>query len=231
MLFDPPLIFGTLIRRYKRFLADVELTDGSIVTVLCPNTGSMKSCATPGWRVALSVSDNAKRKYAHTWEMIHNGVCWIGINTGLPNQLVAEGIDSGVITELAGVAEIKREQKYGQNSRIDLLLRTADRWCYVEVKNVTLRTDDGCVAFPDAVTARGLKHLQALSAMVAQGHRAVMLYLVQRTDGQAFRLAVEIDPAYAEGFAAARQCGVEACVYVADVSPEAIEVTHALSMR
>lgn len=213
---------GTLVKRYKRFLADVDLDGGGRITAVCPNTGSMKTCATPGWRAGLSRSDRATRKYAHTWEIVHNGAGWIGINTARTNGIAEEAIAAGRVPELAGYGEILREQKYGQNSRIDLLLRKAGQDCYVEVKNVTLRTDDGALAFPDAVTERGRKHLEELSRMVQAGHRAVMMYVAPRGDGDRFRIAAEIDPEYAVAFRAARRAGVEAIAYVAGVTPQGI---------
>ncbi|MCE9614693.1 MAG: DNA/RNA nuclease SfsA [Lentisphaerae bacterium] len=231
MNFESPLVFGTLVRRYKRFLADVELADGRILTAVCPNTGSMRSCATPGWRVGLSHSASPTRKYAYTWELVHNGACWIGINTGRTNGLVCEAIEQGLLPELAGYATRQREQAYGRSSRIDILMSDGARRCYVEVKNVSLRTDDGAAAFPDAVTARGLKHLEELARMVREGHRAVMCYVVQRADCTGFRLAAEIDAAYAKGFAKARRAGVEAVVYAADVSPEGIVLGRRMEMQ
>lgn len=225
MHFEQPLIFGRLLRRYQRFLVDVTLEDGRAITGVCPNTGSMRTCATPGWRVALSVSDGPTRKYAHTWELVHNGACWIGINTMRPNALALEAIEAGRIPELVGYPERKREQKYGENSRIDLLLLDGDRRCYVEVKNTTLLADDGAYAFPDAVTERGRKHLEELVRVVQGGQRAVMLYVIQRSDSDRFRIAAEIDSAYAKAWAAARAAGVEMLVYQADVSPEGIVLT------
>ena len=137
MIFKQPLLAGKLIRRYKRFLADIELHTGETVTVHCPNSGSMKSCVTPGWKVMLSYSNNPNRKYRHTWEMTHNGRCWIGINTGIPNLICDEAIRADRIPELRGYTEVYREKRYGKNSRIDLLLKKGTELCYVEVKNVT----------------------------------------------------------------------------------------------
>lgn len=230
MRFESPLVFGTLLRRYKRFLADVVLEDGATVTAVCPNTGSMRSCATPGWRVALSHSQVPTRKYALTWELVHNGESWIGINTGRTNGLVCEAVAQGRVPILAGYPVVRREQPYGLASRIDILLEDGPRRCYVEVKNVTLRTDDGAAAFPDAVTARGLKHLEELTRMVQAGHRAVMCYVIQRTDCARFRIAGEIDAAYAEGFVKARRAGVEAVAVVAEVGPEGIALAGEMAM-
>jgi len=221
MIFDPPLEYGTLIRRYKRFLADVELDDGTVITAHCPNTGRMTTCAEPGWRVALSDSQNPKRKHRYTWELVNNGACWICVNTGRANEIAFEGLSRGAIPELAGFAEVLREQKFG-NSRFDLLLRNGSRHCYVEVKNVTLLEDDGCYAFPDAVTERGRKHLLELIEVVKAGHRAAMLYVIPRSDGSLFRAARGIDPAYSDALDAAIAAGVEVYVWQADVSPQRI---------
>ena len=223
MKFDEPLLSGTLLKRYKRFLADVELDDGTVITVHCPNTGRMTTCAEPGWRVALSDSHNPKRKYRYTWELVHNGTCWICVNTGRANEIASEAVAGGIIPELAGYAEVLREQKFG-NSRFDLLLRNGDELCYVEVKNVTLLADDGCYAFPDAVTERGRKHLNELVDVIKAGHRAAMLYVIPRSDGTAFRAAREIDPNYAEALDAAVVAGMEVHAWRADVSPEEIRL-------
>ena len=178
-----PLFHGTLIRRYKRFLADVELDDGSQVTAHTPNTGSMQGCARPVSRVVLSLSANLNRKYPHSWELVHTDGVWVGINTMLPNRLAREGIENGTIAELAGYQAIRAEVPYGEGSRIDLLLSGAPGKCYVEVKNVTL-VEGGCALFPDAVTTRGQKHLRELMEVVRQGHRGVNLFVVQRGDGE-----------------------------------------------
>jgi sugar fermentation stimulation protein A len=230
MNFEQPMIFGRLIKRYKRFLADVKLNDGSVITAHCPNTGRMTTCAEPGWRVALSDSHNPKRKYRHTWELVHNGDCWICVNTGRANQIAFEAVANGVIPGLAGFAEVLREKTFG-NSRFDLLLKTGDDLCYVEVKNVTLLADDGCYTFPDAVTERGRKHLNELVEVIQAGHRAAMLYVIPRSDGNGFRPAREIDPAYAAAFTQAAAAGVEIYVWQAEVSPEKIELTAAVPLK
>lgn len=222
MRFETPLISGKLIKRYKRFLADVELKNGEVITAHCPNSGSMKSCQTPGWKVLLSYHNNPKRKYKYTWEMVHNGTCWIGINTGLPNQIVEESIKNKTIPSLIGYTDIKREVRYGQNSRIDIYLKNETEICYVEVKNVTLVEEDRFYSFPDSVTDRGKKHLYELIDMVKQGHRAVMFYLIQRNDGTTFKPAAHIDPAYAESLKEAYEKGVEILVYQAEVKPDSI---------
>jgi len=226
MKFQTKLLSGTLVKRYKRFLADVELESGEKITVHCPNSGSMKSCANPGWQVLLSRSENPKRKYPYTWEMVHNGKCWIGINTGIPNTIVAEAITQGKIKNLSGYENLTREVKYGENSRIDILLSIGDEKCYVEVKNVTLVEEDGNYYFPDSVTERGTKHLFELTEMVNQGHRSVMFYVIQRSDGNIFKPAAHIDTKYTKALQEARTNGVEIMVYQAFVSPESITITH-----
>ncbi len=230
MKFKNPTLFGILIKRYKRFMADIKLDNGDIVTAHCANSGSMKTCQNPGWRVMVSDSLNPKRKLLYTFEMIHNEKCWIGINTQLPNKLAKEAIENGSIIELSGYARITPEQKYGKNSRIDLLLENENDKCYVEVKNVTLVVE-GDYQFPDAVTTRGLKHLDALLEMKKEGHRAVMLYVVQRSDGKIFRPAKEIDPAYSKRLKEVYNKGVEVLVYQAKVSPEEIIITHKLDFE
>jgi len=220
----PPLIYGTLINRYKRFLADVELADGSVITVHCPNTGRMTTCAEPGWRVALSDRHNPKRKYRFTWELVHNGQCWICVNTGCANKIAFEAVSNGIIPELAGYADVLREQTFG-NSRFDLLLKNGEAdLCYVEVKSVTLVTDDGCYAFPDAPTDRGRKHLNELIEVVKAGHRAAMLFVVLRSDGSTFRAAHEVDSKYADALETAKAAGVEVHVWRAEVSPEELRL-------
>ncbi|GAB6053536.1 DNA/RNA nuclease SfsA [Magnetospira thiophila] len=230
MDFPTPLLRGKLIKRYKRFLADVELDNGDLVTAHCANSGSMLSCKDPGSEVWLSESDNPKRKLKYTWELIRIGTGLVGINTGLPNKLVAEAITDGTITELQGYATLKPEQKYGQNSRIDILLSDPDRPpCYVEVKNVTLMRDgSGLAEFPDAVTSRGTKHLQELTDMVAEGARAVMVYLVQREDCTRFRVATDIDPTYDRALKAAVEAGVETLCHACNLTPDGITVAKPL---
>jgi len=231
MIFDPPLISGKLIKRYKRFLADIELESGEIITAHCPNSGSMKSCQSPGWKVMLSCHDNPKRKYKYTWEMIHNGTCWIGTNTGIPNNIVEEAIKNNTIKALKGYAEIKREVRYGENSRIDIFLRNDKEICYTEIKNVSLVEDDGFCYFPDSVTKRGRKHLYELIEMVKQGHRVVMFYVIQRNDGTIFKPAAHIDPAYTESLKEAHAKGVEILVYQAEVTPQSIVLKNEISWQ
>jgi len=226
MRFPDPLVDGILVRRYKRFLADVRLADGSVVTAHCTNTGSMKMCAEPGWRVLLSPQDRPDRKLKFTWELVHNGQCWIGVNTMTPNRIAAEAIREGRIPELAGYPELATEKRYGQNSRVDILLSDGERRCYVEVKNVTLLDEDGRYCFPDAVTLRGRKHLAELEQMVRDGYRAAMLYVIQRSDGQGFRPASHIDPAYAEAVRHAYAAGVEMLAYRARITPEEVVLRY-----
>ena len=232
MEFPDPLVRGTLVRRYKRFLADVELAGGEEVVAHCANPGSMLSVNEPGAEVWLSPARNPERKLRHTWELVRVGKGLVGINTAHPNRLVEEAIGAGAIPELGGYASLRREVKYGVNSRIDLLLRDDGRPdCYVEVKNVTMRRGSGDAApaeFPDSVTARGAKHLAELSRMVAEGHRAVMVYLVQREDCRRFTIAADIDPAYAEALMDALTAGVEAICYGCRMSTTAIEVAAPL---
>ncbi|KAB2850468.1 MAG: DNA/RNA nuclease SfsA [Hyphomicrobiaceae bacterium] len=233
MRFEQPLVRGTLIQRYKRFLADVRLEDGSLVTATCPNTGSMIGLKDPGRTVWLSVSPNPSRKYPHTWELVEadlgKGPTLVGINTGHPNRLVAEAILAGRVRELTGYPGLKREQKYGVNSRIDILLSSPDTGlCYVEIKNVHLSRKAGLAEFPDSVTERGVKHLKELASMVELGHRAMMVYLVQRGDARKLSLARDIDATYGEAFDAARRAGVEAIALRCKISCKEIAVDRAI---
>jgi sugar fermentation stimulation protein A len=221
--FPSQLIEGRLIKRYKRFLSDIELLTGEKVTAHCANPGSMLGLAEPGSRVWLSKSDNPKRKLAFSWELIEvdlgRGPALVGINTSSPNGAVAAAIERGLIPELSGYACMRREVRYGAKSRIDILLEGEARPpCYVEVKNVHLMREAGLAEFPDSVTARGAKHLGELTAMVTAGARAVMVYFVQRGDAEAFALAGDIDPAYAAAFEAATASGVEALAIASSVS-------------
>jgi sugar fermentation stimulation protein A len=228
MLLQQPLYSGLLIRRYQRFLADVELADGSMVTVHCPNSGSMKGCALPGSPVLLSISDKPERKLRYTWELVMAEGNWVGINTGLPNRLVREGIENGVVRELLGYPSIRPEVRYGEEkSRIDLLLEAPSGLCYVEVKNVTL-VEGGLALFPDAVTTRGQKHLRELMEVVRQGHRGVIFFVVQRADGDGVAPADAIDPEYGRLLRLAATSGVEILAYRASVSPVEVLLTHRL---
>jgi sugar fermentation stimulation protein A len=218
--FSTPLHKGILIKRYKRFLADVRLADGTVVTVHCPNTGSMESCYNEGCTVWLSPADDPKRKLQWTWEFTETPDGLIGVNTARPNQVVAEAVAAGKIKALANYTTMRREVKYGKNSRIDLLLESAgQKNCYVEIKNTTLRRGED-ILFPDAVTERGRKHLEELSGMVEEGHRAVMLFFVNRPDGKHFRPADAIDPAYGKALRDAVKSGVEVIALRADANPD-----------
>lgn len=234
MKFARPLVRGTLVRRHKRFLADVDLGDGRRVTAHCPNSGSMLGVLAAGSEVWLSESPNPKRKHAYTWELIRVDGTLVGINTGHPNRLAEEAIAAGLIPELAGYPTIRREVRYGRNSRIDLLLEAPNRaTCYVEVKNVHMRrgTEPGAPAeFPDSVTERGTKHLAELTDMVRAGFRAVMLYVAQRGDAERFSIASDIDPAYADGLAAASNAGVEAMAWRCRVAEDGIAIESPLTL-
>lgn len=234
MKFHAPLIEGVLLQRYKRFLADVRLPSGEVVLAHCANSGSMLSVKEPGAKVWLSPAADPARKLRYTWELIEVNGAMVGINTGLPNRIVAEAIAAGEIKELTGYDSLKREQKYGKNSRIDILLESPGRPpCYVEVKNVTMRrgfTPAHKAEFPDSVTARGAKHLVEMADMVRTGARAVMFYLVQRTDCDELSIAGDIDPAYDKGLRTALAAGVEAIGYACDVSPAGVAVTRPVKL-
>jgi len=231
MHFPAPLHTGHLLRRYQRFLADVMLTTGEQVTAHCANSGAMLGLTAPGSPVWLSHTTAPNRKYAWTWELIAADGALVGINTSHPNRIVAEALAAKQFPELADYAHIKREAVIGQ-SRLDFLLTGSAGGglpeCYVEVKNCHLRRGD-LLEFPDSVTSRGAKHLRELAALAQQGVRAVMLYLGQRDDCTAFRIAGDIDPAYAAAFAEARAAGVEMLCYTCKVTPEAIQVERRLA--
>lgn len=225
MLFPAPLVPARLVRRYKRFLADCLLDSGEAVTAHVANSGSMLGLATPGARVYLSRSDDPKRKLAFSWELVEVGGALIGVNTGHPNRIVAEAIAAGLVPALAGYDHLRREVAYGTRSRVDILLQGENRPdCYVEVKSVTLSRRPGIAEFPDAVTARGAKHLGELTAMVAGGARAVLVYLVGRTDCRSFEIAADIDPAYAAAARSAASAGVETLVLYTAITPAGIEI-------
>ena len=235
MRFSAPLFPATLIKRYKRFLADVVLPSGETVTVHCANPGSMIGLAAAGARVWLSKSDNPKRKLAHSWELIEvdfgGGAELVGINTVHPNALAAEAIAAGAIAELAGYVSPRREVKYGKSSRVDFLLEGVGRPpCYVEIKNVHLMRRPGLAEFPDAVTRRGAKHLGELADMAAAGARAVMLFLIQIGSARRFALARDIDPAYGKAFDAARAAGVEMLAYRCRITCDGIEVVEPVAI-
>lgn len=232
MRFQTPLIPATLIRRYKRFLADVRLPDGREVVAHCPNPGSMLGLRDAGLKIWLEPNDDPKKKLKYGWRLVElpDGH-FVGIDTAVPNRAVRAALEAGEVPELAAYKTVRPEVKYGEASRIDFLLRQEGlRDVYVEVKSVTLMREQGLAEFPDSVTVRGAKHLVELSRMVAQGHRAVMLYLVQRTDCQRFTLAADIDPTYAQAFEKARIAGVEVICIGTKISPEGVWLTQALEV-
>ncbi|MBS0353939.1 MAG: DNA/RNA nuclease SfsA [Proteobacteria bacterium] len=231
MRFPHPLLEGRLVRRYQRFLADVE-TGAGLVTAHCPNTGSMLGCKEPGNRVWLSPAENPARKLQWTWELVEVAPgCLVGVHTGRSNALVREAIEAGTLPELAGYPTIRPEVKYGEGSRIDLLLQGDGRPdCYVEVKNVTAAVEGGVGFFPDAVTTRGAKHLREMSVMVAAGHRAALVYCVQRGDVDEVRPADHIDPAYGQALRDALAQGVEVFALGAEVTPGGIVLNRQLAV-
>ena len=223
MRFETPLLQGSLIKRYKRFLADIALQNGEVVTAHCPNSGSMKGYKEEGLRVWLSESDNPKRKLKYTWELVEDAEGEkVMVHAARANALVKEAIENGTISQLQGYEELRTEVKYGsQNSRIDLLLEKPGEKCFVEVKSVTLKEEDALM-FPDAVTIRGQKHLEELIGMKEAGHRAVIFFAVLREGGTRFEAAAHIDPAYALLLDKARAKGVEVVIYRAEFSDEAV---------
>lgn len=224
----PPLVRGRLIKRYKRFLADVELDDGRAITAHCPNSGSMTGCKTPGQPVLLSQNDNPKRKLKFTWHMIEMPTSLVGVNTQVPNRLVARGIAAGRIAALQGYDRITAEVTVNTHSRLDLKLTGPGKPdCYVEIKNCTL-VEEGRALFPDAPTLRGRKHLKELIRLKAAGHRAVIFFLVQRTDARIFAPAVDIDPEYGIGLKEAVAAGVEILVYDVTIDPHTIALNKSL---
>ena len=193
MLLPPVRQTGILIKRYKRFLADITLEDGSELTVHCPNSGSMRGCSTPGSPVILSKSDNLKRKYAWTLEMVQENGIWIGLNTGMTNKIVREALENGIIDDFGRIESVRAEVKVSDKSRLDFLVQTEGGPVYIEVKNCSLVQEDEA-RFPDAVTLRGSKHLRELDLLCDDKTRAAVLFCVQRADGNCFRPAYEIDP-------------------------------------
>ncbi len=230
MFFSPPLKTATFIKRYKRFLVDVKLTDGSILTIHCPNTGSMRSCSNPGSLAAFSKSDNPKRKYPHTLEMIQDNSTWVGVNTSRTNSLVAEAITTGRIDEFQDIDSIRHEIKVSAKSRLDLAIYQGQLTTYIEVKNCSL-VEDGCAMFPDAVTERGTKHLNELITLASEGHGACIFFLVQRSDANRFSPAKNIDPLYSKTLLKAKESGVTVLAYQATVSPNSIEVIKKLPIE
>jgi sugar fermentation stimulation protein A len=228
MRFEPPLTAGILVRRYKRFLADVTI-DGRAEVAHCANPGSMLGLALPGSRIWLSLSNNPARKLRLSWELVEVGGALVGINTGCANRLAEEAIRAGRIEGLLGYDSLRREVAYGEGSRVDFLLEGPGRPpCYVEVKSVTLKRGD-TAGFPDAVTARGTRHLRELGAIRRAGARAAMLFLAQRSDCNRLTIAADIDPAYAEALAQAQEAGVEVMAQACRLSPAGIEVGQKLA--
>jgi sugar fermentation stimulation protein A len=220
----PELIPGTLLKRYKRFLSDVRLETGEIVTAHCPNTGSMKGCAEPGRTVYLSSHHNPKRKYKYTWELIAMPTSLVGVNTLVPNRLVFKSIDQKLIPELSEYNSIRREVKIGEHSRIDLMLTDGGaKRCYVEIKNCTL-VSEGIARFPDAVTSRGLKHIIELEKLAEAGHRCMMFYFIQRMDAHVFRPADDIDSTYGRRLRLAVEKGIEVLAYDVRIYLQGIEL-------
>jgi len=230
MVFKNTLLRAKLIRRYKRFLADVILDNGTEMTVYCPNTGSMRSCSAPGSEVCISHSDNSDRKYPYTLEMIRVGGSWVGVNTGLTNLIVAEAIKHGAIEELKDFDSLQREVTVTPGTRLDILLTGKSGRVFIEVKNCSM-VEEGTAMFPDAVTKRGTKHLEELAGCVKRGDEAVIFYLVQRTDASVFRPAVHIDRQYAETLVKVHQVGVKILVYQAAVTPESISISGKLPFK
>lgn len=231
MIFSTPLVPAILVQRYKRFLFDAVLADGSAITGSCPNTGSMRGLTTPGSPVWLSLHDSPTRKYRHMLELVEADGTVVGINTGLPNRIAEEAIRLGQVADLGTYAQLAREQKYGRNSRIDIMLSDPEKGrAYVEVKNVHFSRTKGLAEFPDSPTIRGAKHLEELGDMVEEGHRGIMLYLVQRGDCDTFRICGDLDPVYERAYRRARQRGVEAFAIKCRVSSEQIAPDGLIAM-
>lgn len=227
MQFTTPLVQGTLVKRYKRFLADVRMENGEIITVHCPNTGTMLSCSAPDSRVCLSRSDNPKRKYPFTLEMVEDNSTWVGVNTMRTNKLVAEALEKGHISEFQDIKAIKTEIKTSDHTRLDLQVSHGDSSTFIEVKNCSLAVDR-CAMFPDAVTTRGTKHLHELTRLIAEGLRACIFFLVQRMDADRFSPASHIDSVYGDALLQAAEAGVMVLVYQAEVSPAGIDIVRPL---
>jgi len=242
MKYEVPLFKGKILKRYKRFLADIELLEdteinkkGDIIVAHTANTGAMTTCWEEGWDVIVSYHDNPKRKLKYSLEMTHNGETWIGVNTSIPNKISIEAIENGVIKELQGYESLKPEAKVGK-SRIDILLYNGEKsspseQCYVEVKNATLLGDNQTVLFPDGVTERGQKHLRELTQLKEQGIRACMLYIVQREDVSIFSPATHIDPEYSRLLSLAHESGVEILVYQCKLNDLGVEVYKSLPYK
>lgn len=233
MMFPSPLVRGRLVRRYKRFFADVMLDDGTELTAHCPNPGAMLGVNTPGLPVWLSRSDDPKRKLAHTLELVQTAEgALTGVNTLYPNRIVAEALAAGLIPELAGYDTVRREVKYGEASRVDFLLTAPDRpACWLEIKNVHLSRSAGLAEFPDCVAARSAKHLRELQAMVEAGDRAAVLFVIQREDCQAFSACRDIDPTFAAALDQAADAGVEVLVYQCEITTDAVRLMRRIDWK
>lgn len=229
IIFPEPLLKGRLIKRYKRFLADIELSEGGVITAHCPNSGAMQGLTTEGTPVWVSKSSNPSRKLPYTWQMAEVDGTFVGMNTANPNPLVEQAIRTGLIPELQNYQYLRREVPYGKNSRIDILLESPSfPLTYVEVKNVHWKRE-GKVAFPSSVTARGAKHMGELSQMVLQGYKAFVVYIVQRNDCDDFELAHDIDPFYGQETLKAFEVGVQPLVYACDINPKGITISRRLN--
>lgn len=228
MRFEAPLVPGRLLRRYKRFLADIALGDGEVVTAHVANPGAMLGLTEPGAEVLLSRSSNPRRKLSYSWELIRIGEGWVGLNAALPNRLAEEAIAAGAVGELAGYDGMRREVPYGERSRVDLVLQGQRGPCYVEVKNAHLMRREGLAEFPDSVTARGARHLAELAALARSGTRAAVLIVVQRPDCHRFAVAADIDSAFAEAWGKAAAAGVEMLCYGCALSPQEIVIDRTL---
>ena len=231
MRFQTPLVPARLIRRYKRFLADCQLEDGREITAHCANPGSMMGLAEPGMKIWLEPNDDPKKKLKYGWRLVdHEDGNFTGVDTSVSNRALRHALEAREIPELAAYDTVRPEVKYGKSSRIDFLLSGADiPDAYVEVKSVTLSRQPGLAEFPDSVTARGAKHLAELADMAAEGHRAIMLYLIQRTDCTSFDLARDIDLVYATAFTAARASGVEILCYDCDITPQHVSLGRSVA--
>ena len=229
MIFQKPLVKGLLLKRYKRFLADIKLDDGTLITAHCPNSGAMQGLTEPETPVWVSKSSNPSRKLPYTWEMAEVAGTFVGMNTFHPNHLVEEAIINGTLQELQDYQTLKREVAYGNKSRIDILLHNeGGSLTYVEVKNVHLKRGEKA-AFPSSVTTRGAKHMRELAEMVQQGHRAYIIYVIQRNDCQGFEIAKDIDPTYNLETMTALKKGVVPLVYACEVTPKAITISHRIN--
>ncbi|MBL4854830.1 MAG: DNA/RNA nuclease SfsA [Robiginitomaculum sp.] len=235
MKFSTPLLEGRLISRYKRFFADIELIDGTLVTAHCANTGSMSGLKQAGSRVWISQADNPKRKLKYDWRIVEISQdtkrALVGVHTAWPNKIVEEALRGGNIPELVGYDRLRREVKYGENSRIDFLLENDDKPpCYVEVKSITLSRQPGLAEFPDSPSVRAAKHVNELTNMIGEGARAVMLYVVQRDDCDRFSVASDVDPKYHAALKLAKAAGVQSLCYTCKINPEEITLTRPIQI-